>query len=192
MKTYDYNGKKYPIYKIVQKTREHVDPTTGEVTEKPYGKKTIYLKKPDGKLKVLIDSTDCISLTDTTGAEDADINKLVAKYSPNELAHMLATRAASKQLITGRDLTVEPGRQETMNEVYRLQSLFNDLPKEIHNNFKDVNQFLKFTDDPKNVEQLIRLGLATKKEIQQINPTVATTTTPQKEEITELSDKSKK
>lgn len=187
MKTYDYYGQKLPVYKIVQETREHVDPVTGEVTQKPFGKKTIYLKKPDGKLKVLIDASDCISLTDTTGVEEADINKLVEKYSPNELANFLAQRSMAKPLITGRDLSQEPGRMETMNEVYRLQSLFNELSSEVHAHFKTVTQFLKFADDPKNVDQLIRLGLVTKKEIETIVPSVATTTPTQEKEITEPS-----
>lgn len=159
-----------------------VDLNTGEIHENKLNQIiTITTRRPNGTLRVQYDYSNCISRTDPTGAEMTDLNYLVNKYTPNELANYLAMKNMGKQPIMGHDFSKEPNLQDSMNEVVRLQNEFKKLSPEVHAHFKNVHEFLKFTDNPKNVEQMLKLGLATKKEIEKLNPEAITTPTPQKE-----------
>lgn len=55
--------------------------------------------------------------------------------------------------------------QDAMYIVARAQSMFNELPSHIRKKFKnDPSNFMDFVQDPKNSEEMVKLGLATKRE----------------------------
>jgi phage internal scaffolding protein len=55
--------------------------------------------------------------------------------------------------------------QESMNIVAKAQSMFNQLPSQIRNEFdNDPAQFLDFVQDPQNEDQLVDMGLANPRE----------------------------
>ena len=55
--------------------------------------------------------------------------------------------------------------QESMNIVAKAQSMFNQLPSQIRNEFdNDPSLFLDFVQDPQNEDQLVEMGLANPRE----------------------------
>lgn len=135
-------------------------------------------RKSTGRRRVIFDYSNCISKVDETQAIETDINYLVKKFTPNELGLYIAARSQGRQPITGHDFSREPDLQSAKNEVYRLGQAFNQLPESVQREFEGPLQFLKFIDNPANAEQMVKLGLLTKKEIQKvqnsINPTPPT------------------
>ena len=167
------------------------NPETGEILDseikvnKMIIKKTLEPSKILGRprrLRVQQSFENCISRTDTTGAEMTDLNALIAKYSPNELANYIAMKRAGQTPIVGHDFTKEPSLQNAMNERYRLNTMFDNLDPQLRKQFKNVLEFLKFVDDPHNKDQVIRLGLVTEKQVQEIQKAVTTPTPTQEKE----------
>lgn len=136
-------------------------------------------KRANGSRRIAFDYSECPSKVDPTGAKDTDLNYLVAKYTPNELANYIAARNMNRKPIEGHDFSQEPNLQEAKNEVLRLKYAFNDLKEDVKKQFRDVTEFLKFIDNPKNVDLMVKYGLLTKKEVEQfVEPTPTPTPPP--------------
>jgi len=97
----------------------------------------------------------------------SDINYLMQRFQPDELAAYIAARSQYRREILGHDFSQEPSLQEAKNITYKLKQEFENLPDDVRVNFKNHVEFLKFIDNPANQEKMIKLGLMTKREIQQ-------------------------
>lgn len=164
---------------------EKINFQTGEITEEKgtLGQKEIIKStRPNGKKRVQISFKNCVSLTDKTGAQEADLNYLVKKYSPSEFAAWMLMRQRPE--INGHDFSKEPERMHAMNEEKRINDLYEKLAPEIKAQFSNPLQFLKFIDDKLNKEKLIKMGLITNKQVEdlEIKKRPATTITTQEAE----------
>ncbi|AXH77083.1 MAG: internal scaffolding protein [Microviridae sp.] len=144
----------------------------------------IETRRPDGSLAVTFDYEFCPSQTEQHSAHLSDLNWLIERFKPDELAAYMAARNSYRQEILGHDFSLEPSLQDAKNTVLQVQELMEKLPIEVRSQFQTPLDFLKFIDNPQNQDALIKSGLATKKDIQPItgpggsqqpDPNVATT-----------------
>lgn len=150
--------------------------------------------RPDGSRRIQQDFEFCPSLAEQHTAHLTDINYLVEKYKPDELAAYIAARHQYRQEIVGYDFSKDFGLQEAKNVVYRSKQEFLALPDEVRNQFSNHLEFLKFVDNPSNAEKMIKLGLLTVRQVQDIRmdePDVSTepTQTPTQEKDKKAKDK---
>lgn len=127
--------------------------------------KIIEQKRPDGSLRYALDFSNCVSLAEQHTAHLSDLNYLIEKYKPDELAAYLAARTSYRQEILGHDFAKEPSLQEAKNAVYKIKQTYEELPNEIKNQFQSAFQFMKFLDNPQNQQKMIDLGLLTDKQV---------------------------
>jgi len=86
---------------------------------------------------------------------ECDINNIIKRYRVTGLMRQLPL-----QPIYG-DFTNIPSYQESLNVVIRGQEAFARLPSDIRTKFdNDPARFLEFMSDPKNEEEIYKLGLA--------------------------------
>lgn len=143
---------------------------TGLISEHKFNEViTVTTKRPNGTLRIQQDFQNCPTMAEQHTAHLTDINYLIKKYAPDELAAYLAARSQHRQEILGHDFSAEPTFQEARNITYQLKQAFDNLSDEIKNNFKNHVEFLKFIDNPANAEKMVKLGLLTKKEIQKLS-----------------------
>lgn len=132
--------------------------------------------RPNGTVRIQQDFSNCPTLTEQHTAHMSDINYLIQKYKPDELAAYIAARAQHRQEILGHDFSLEPSLQDAKNTVYRMRTAFEELDPEIKNQFRNHVEFLKFIDNPANQEKMLKMGLLKKKQIE--NLTTEGTVTP--------------
>jgi len=142
---------------------------------------TIVTKRKNGTTRIQQDFQFCPTLAEQHTAHLTDINYLIEKHKPDELAAYIAARHQYRTEILGHDFAAEPNLQEARNITYKLQQNFQALPDEVKNNFKNHVEFLKFIDNPANQDKMIKLGLMTKKEIAANLPPTTTPTQETKE-----------
>lgn len=132
--------------------------------------------RPNRTTRIRQNFDACPSMAEQHTAHLSDINHLVEKYKPDELAAYLAAKAQYKQEIVGHDFSQEPDLQQARNEVYRLKENFKSLPEEVQANFRSHVEFMKFIDNPANAEKMLKLGILTKRQIQENTTTPPATT----------------
>lgn len=123
-------------------------------------------KRPNGTIRQQQDFSNCPSLAEQHTAHLSDLNYLINKYKPDELAAYIAARSQHKREILGHDFTKEPDLQEAMNVVLRSKKEFEALPEEIRKNFQNHLEFIKFIDNPANAEKMVKMGLLTPDQIE--------------------------
>lgn len=69
-------------------------------------------RRPDGSLRVQYDYSFCTSRTDVHSAHLTDLNYLIEKYQPDELAQYIAARSQYRAEILGHDFSQEPNLQD--------------------------------------------------------------------------------
>lgn len=150
--------------------------------------KTIVTRRPNGTLRIRHDFSNCPTMAEQHTAHLSDINYLMKKMQPDELAMYIAARNQHRREILGHDFSQEPSLQDARQVVYESKKYFEQLPEEIRKNFPNHLEFLKFIDNPQNAEKMIKLGLLTKQQIDQIKineanqkATPKTTTTKEEE-----------
>jgi len=149
--------------------QEEINFETGEIIEPKLNEVIIKTTvRPNGTLRIQQDFSNCPTLAEQHTAHLTNLNYLIAKYKPDELAAYMAARESHRQEIKGHDFSTEPSLQEAKNIIYRSRQEFNELPEEIRNNFKNHLEFLKFIDNPANAEKMIKLGILTPKQIEKI------------------------
>lgn len=153
--------------------------------------KIIKTKRPNGTLRIQQNFDACPSLAEQHTAHLTNINYLMEKYKPDELAAYLAARNQYRQEILGHDFSQEPNLQEANNIVYRSRQEFENLPDDVRLHFANHLEFLKFIDNPANEEKMLKLGILTRKQVDAIkikdenpNPTPPPTPTTQEEKET--------
>lgn len=166
-------------------SEETLDMESGEIktVEKSKLNQVIYkeTRRKDGSLRIQQDFSNCPTLAEQHTAHLTDINYLIEKYKPDELAAYIAARSQYRQEILGHDFSKDHDLQSAKNIVYRSKQEFEALPDDIKYSFKNHVEFLKFIDNPANAEKMIKLGILKKKQIenlQSLEPVKAEPTTP--------------
>lgn len=150
-------------------TKETVNTETGEVTTEKFNEVIIHeTRRPEGSIRYQLDFSNCPTMAEQHTAHLTNINYLMEKYKPDELAAYLAARNQYRQEITGHDFSREPDIQEAKNIIYESKQAFEELDPDIKNNFSSHIEFLKFIDNPNNVQKMIKLGIMTLKEVERI------------------------
>lgn len=145
-----------------------IDEVVEDVSEL-WGQKVIKeTRRADGSLDVSYHFDYCPSMAEQHTAHLSDINWLIKKYQPDELAAYIASKNAHRMEIKGHDFSHEPNLQEGMNEAYRLKQEFLKLPDNIKNQFQNHVEFLKFIDNPINQDKLVNMGLLTRKDVAEL------------------------
>jgi len=130
--------------------------------------KTVVTPRPDGTFRIQQDFSNCPSLAEQHTAHLTDINYLISRYKPDELAAYIAARNQYRREVLGHDFSIEPSLQDARNIVYQSKQNFEALPEETKNHFANHLEFLKFIDNPANEEKLIKLGILTKTQIDSV------------------------
>lgn len=139
-------------------------------------------KRENGTVRIQQDFTNCPTMAEQHTAHLTDINYLIEKYKPDELAAYIAAREQYRQEIVGHDFSKEPNLQEAKNIIYQSKQEFEKLPDDVKLQFKNHLEFLKFIDNPANKEKMLKLGILTETQIEKIEipetDTPSTTRTP--------------
>lgn len=125
-------------------------------------------RRADGSLRIQQDFQYCPSMAEQHTGHLSDLNYLMEKYKPDELAQYLAARTSYRQEIREHDFSKEPSLQEAKNVIYQSKQAFLQLPEEIRTQFQSHLEFLKFLDNPANAEKMLKMGLLTKTQIKEI------------------------
>lgn len=129
---------------------------------------TTYTTRKNGTLRIQHDFSNCPTMAEQHTAHLSDINYLMSKYKPDELAAYIAARSQHRQEILNHDFASEPNLQDAKNVIYQSKQAFEALPEEIRQNFRNHLEFLKFIDNPANKAKFIKLGLATEQQLENI------------------------
>lgn len=98
------------------------------------------------------------SMTKQEFQAECDINNVIKAFSQTGMFKHVSTRAAEGAYT---DLPEAFDFQESLHEVQRAREAFMTLPAKIRSRFgNDPAEFLSFTHDPNNLEELRTLGLA--------------------------------
>lgn len=130
--------------------------------------KVIEERRPNGSLRIAYDYSACPSQTEVHSAHLTDINYLVKKYKPDELAAYIMARSQYRHEILGEDFSLVPSLQDGMNVVAHLRSVFNGLPDNVRRHFNSPSEFFRFVDNPANADRLVDLGLFTRKQVDEV------------------------
>lgn len=105
------------------------------------------------------DGNQALGLTKQAHKDECDVNRILQGYDRTGLI----THVNHAQSMYG-DYTEVNEYQENMLMVIQAQESFAALPSEIRKHFSnDPGEFFEFVTDPKNSEEMIKLGLATAK-----------------------------
>ena len=138
--------------------------------ESPLGKiiKKVTTHPVTGRRQVAFDFSNCPTRTEQHTSYQTDVNYLMKKFKPDELAAYIAARNQYREEILGHDFSNEPTLQEAKNQIYYMKKAFEELPDDIKNQFNSHLDFLKFIDNPANQEKMQELGLLKKAEIKEL------------------------
>lgn len=125
-------------------------------------------RRPNGTLRIQQDFSNCPTMAEQHTAHETNLNYLIAKYKPDELAAYMAAKANHRREILGHDFSQEPSLQEAKNRILSITKAFEELDEDIKVNFKNHVEFLKFIDNPANQEKMLKLGILTKTEIKKL------------------------
>jgi len=100
--------------------------------------------------------------TEQSHKEDCDINNIVARYGRDELAEFVQNDSGAYL-----NLADAPSYQEALNLQIEANHAFERIPSAIRREqFGDsVERFLAFASNPKNMQKMVDLGLATRRPI---------------------------
>lgn len=103
------------------------------------------------------------SLTQQQFRDEADINYIVRMYDTTGVYPSINPVDNSRVPMFGDFTGVPESAQEAYNFILDAKANFDHLPLEIRKRFNyDAGEFLAFVEDPRNADELVRLGLAVK------------------------------
>lgn len=106
------------------------------------------------------------SLTKQSEKDRCDINKIMSRYDKTGLI----THVASGRQFYG-DFTQINEYQQNLDMVIAAQNAFAEMPSEIRKRFgNDPGEFFEFVTNPKNEDELVKLGLANPKPVPDVIP----------------------
>jgi len=89
---------------------------------------------------------------------ECDINRIMAKYQLSGAIDWVAKHEGSYADVTGHSF------ESAMETILKAQSLFGELPSSVRNRFQNnPAAFFDFMHDPENSEEMVKLGLATRR-----------------------------
>lgn len=135
--------------------------------------------RENGSMRIQQDFSNCPTMAEQHTAHLSDINYLMERYQPDELAAYIAARHQYRVEIEGHDFASEPSMQDAANIVYRSRIEFEALDEDIKRNFKNHVEFLKFIDNPANADKMLKLGILTPRQVENLTgnaPVTAPTT----------------
>lgn len=98
-------------------------------------------------------------LTDQSQSADCDVNVIVSRFMKTGVLPNV-----DREALYG-DFTSAPDYLTAMNMVIKAQEQFEGLSADVRKRFaNDPAEFLAFVGDAKNQDEMIKLGLATRKE----------------------------
>lgn len=110
--------------------------------------------------RVSISFADSPSMTKQSFKEECDINHLIKRYKKTGVVTHLNALEAQYGDLGAVDF------QEAMDIVVRANGLFADLPSKVRKRFgNDPAAFLEFMNSSENADEMIALGLATRREV---------------------------
>lgn len=153
-----------------KKSKENINLESGEITPSEKFNEVIVKTtiRPNGTLRIQQDFSNCPSLAEQHTAHLTDINYLIERYKPDELAAYIAVRNQYRAEIIGHNFSNEPSLQDAKNVVYQSRQCFDSLSDELKGQFKNHVEFLKFLDNPNNANKLIKFGVITRDELNRL------------------------
>ena len=98
------------------------------------------------------------SLTKQSFTKECNVNTIMEKYQKTGAIEHVNKNEASYGYASGQDFS------EAMAIIATGKTMFEELPSSIRTKFQnDPAQFLDFVQDPNNLEEMRKLGLATQK-----------------------------
>jgi len=117
--------------------------------------RTVY----DGELVKVPADVGGPSLTKQQFVADADINNILGRFKKTG---QIDPELLRQNPVSG-DFSEIGTYQESLDMVHKAEALFEALPSRLRDRFRnDPTAFVAYATDPKNKEELIELGLATK------------------------------
>lgn len=171
--------------------KEKVNKETGEITEAVLGEVIVVkTKRPNGTVRIQQNFENCPSMAEQHTAHLTDINYLMKRHQPDELAAYISARNSGRMPLPDHDYSNEPSLQDARNVTYLAKKNFLELPEDVRVHFKTPTEFFKFIDNPANQEKMIKLGLLKPNQIKGFldpemttqKPTTTTTTQEAKED----------
>lgn len=109
--------------------------------------------------RVTLDCSNLPSMTEQSHKESCDINVILRNaLSQGQLPDMIKSNPQYG------DFSTLPTYQESLNTVIHAQDQFAALPALVRERFQnDPGQFLSFATDVKNIDEMVKMGLATYK-----------------------------
>lgn len=102
-----------------------------------------------------VDCSGSVDRTKQSFKKECDINHIMAQYLKTGNINHLAKY--NGQYMDCTSMTF----QEALNTVIKAQEVFDELPSELRERFgHDPGKFLDFVHEPKNIEEMRKLGLA--------------------------------
>jgi len=145
---------------------------TGEMEQIPLGQLNEVIVteeiRPNGTVRRRTDYKNCPTLAEQHTAHLTNLNYLIEKYQPDELAAYLAARDQYRQEIMGHDFASEPSLQDAKNHVYYSKQAYAELPEKVRNQFRSHLDFIKYADNPRNAQLLVDNGIVTSEQLQNI------------------------
>ena len=117
-------------------------------------------KRPDGSVRV-VTQNDGPSKTDQSFADDCDVNTIMRRYKKTgQITHL-----AKSQGVFG-DFSDVPDLQDALQTVTEAQATFDQFPADLRRRFGNSPvEFYRFMEDPANMDESIKLGLRTRREV---------------------------
>jgi len=130
--------------------------------------KTTY-NRPDAGLATQLDH-ETLNTIQSAKAE-CDAKNIVARHKVLKGYDIFDTYKDASISDDVVDLTLMPNDYvQVQNQINYAQKLFMDLPAKTRKYFNNNSrEFLKFTQNPQNIDELVRLGLATQRPVDQSN-----------------------
>lgn len=98
---------------------------------------------------------ETVGRTKQSFKKDCDINVIMGKYAKGQVVDHLAKWEGSFGDFPAMEF------QEAMNLTVKAQEMFDDLDSSVRKRFgNNPFEFLQFANDPKNIDELRKLGLA--------------------------------
>lgn len=144
--------------------------------------------RANGTVRIQQDFSFCPTMAEQHTAHLSDLNYLVEKYKPDELAAYLTAKTQHRREILGHDFAREPSMQDAKNEIYKLRQAFENLPEDFKRNFKNHVEFLKYIDNVDNQQKLIKAKILSEKEVSKLTSD-SMTTTKKEETVSESKQK---
>lgn len=95
--------------------------------------------------------------------DECDVNFIMARYEKTGMMNFVSGRKPEYLDVDAIDF------QTAMQTVLDGQEMFADMPAKLRREFNDdPGQFLAFVHDPANADRLVELGLATAKEVEEM------------------------